>query len=145
MDTNDLHINNDLTKLRKYLNYNISTGALFILSFLTFGLIFLVAIAAIIFTPFMLSVLYKENKKGWIISFLVLVLIPFIVTTTFTFLGLTSFPWFLIIIALFYFYCFFLRLEVNNWVRERRVKLQYLLEKQRRDEETEVFLSQLDK
>lgn len=146
MNEIDQHFtNNNLTRLSKYLNYQISTVGLFVLSFLSLGFIFLVTIAAIIFTPFMLYVLYKEKKNGWIIFFVILVVIPFILSTILHFTVTFIFPWYLIVLVLFYFYCFLLRMEVNNWMRERRLKLQYLLEKQRRDDETEVFMSQFNK
>jgi len=142
----DQHLsNNNLTRLSKYLNYQISTVGLFVLSFLSFGFIFLVTIAAIIFTPFMLYVLYKENKNGWIVFFIILVVIPFILSTILHFTVTFIFPWYLIVLVIFYFYCFLLRLEVNNWMRERRSRLQYLLEKQRREDETEVFMTQFNK
>ncbi|WKZ69440.1 MAG: hypothetical protein QY331_15875 [Melioribacteraceae bacterium] len=146
MNEIDQHLsNNNLTRLSKYLNYQISTVGLFVLSFLSFGFIFLVTIAAIIFTPFMLYVLYKENKNGWIVFFIILVVIPFILSTIFHFTVSFVFPWYLIVLVVFYFYCFLLRLEVNNWMRERRSRLQYLLEKQRREDETEVFMTQFNK
>lgn len=142
----DQHLSkNNLTRLSKYLNYQISTVGLFVLSFLSFGFIFLVTIAAIIFTPFMLYVLYKENKNGWIVFFIILVVIPFILSTILHFTVTFIFPWYLIVLVIFYFYCFLLRLEVNNWMRERRSRLQYLLEKQRREDETEVFMTQFNK
>jgi len=137
--------NTNLTKLSRYLNYEIAGSVLFLFSFFAGFLIFFLIAAAIVFTPFMLFVLYKENKKGWIVFFFILIVIPFILSTIFHFTFSFVFPWHLIVLVLFYFYCFLLRIEVNNWMRERRSKLQYLMEKQRRENETEVFMSQFDK
>jgi len=36
-------------------------------------------------------------------------------------------------------------MEVNNWRRERRAKLEYLLEKQRHEDEMEAFNRQFKK
>lgn len=137
--------NTNLTRLSRYLNYEIAGSVLFLFSFFAGFLIFFLIAAAIVFTPFMLFVLYKENKKGWIVFFFILIVIPFILSTIFHFTFSFVFPWHLIVLVLFYFYCFLLRIEVNNWMRERRSKLQYLMEKQRRENETEVFMSQFDK
>ena len=43
----------------------------------------------------------------------------------------------LVSLALFYFYCFLLRLEVNDWVEEERARNQLMLE--RMEEEKNKF------
>ncbi|HET56408.1 MAG TPA: hypothetical protein ENN33_14500 [Ignavibacteria bacterium] len=134
--------NTNLTRLSKYLNYEIAGSALFLISFFAGFLIFFLIAAAIVFTPFMIYVLHQENKNGWIVFFFILIVIPFILSTILHFSVTFFFPGHLIVLALFYLYCFLLRIEVNNWMRERRSKLQYIMEKQRRENETEVFMSQ---
>lgn len=135
-----LHSNYRLAQLDKYLNYHIATFALFIASW--FGLLFLLiaALAALIFAPYMLYVLYKENKKGWIIFFGVIVIIPLIVFIIISFLDPFLKPAALITIGLFYFYCFLLRFSVNDWIREERAKNEYILEKQKRDHELDDYM-----
>lgn len=133
--------NTNLTRLSKYLNYEIAGSVLFLFSFFAGFLIFFLIVAALVFTPFMLYVLYKENKNGWIVFFFILIVVPFILSIIFHLTVSFVFPWYLIVLALFYFYCFLLRIEVNNWMRERRSKLQYIIEKQKRQNETEVFMS----
>lgn len=145
MEGKNLYVNNDLTRLSKYLNYQLSTTLLFALSFM-FGFFLLLLIgAAIVFTPYMLYVLYQENRKGWIIFFIILVIIPLIAAVIISFTVTYIFPLYLIVIGLFYLYCFLLRLKVNNWLCDRRARMQYILEKQRCDDETKAFMSQLDK
>ncbi len=133
--------NTNLTRLSKYLNYEIAGSVLFLFSFFAGFLIFFLIVAALVFTPFMLYELYKENKNGWIVFFFILIVVPFILSIIFHLTVSFVFPWYLIVLALFYFYCFLLRIEVNNWMRERRSKLQYIIEKQKRQIETEVFMS----
>lgn len=145
MNEIDIHLSNtNLTRLSKYLNYEIASSVLFLFSFFAWFLIFLITAAAIVFTPFMLYALYQENRKGWIIFFVIIVVIPFILSIILQFTVSFIFPWFLIVLVFFYLYCFLLRMEVNNWVREKRSRLQYLLEKRRRDE-AQVFMSQFKK
>ena len=134
----------DLTRLKKYLNYELSSSTLFLLSFMVAVFIFLASAAAVIFTPFMLNVLYKENRKGWILFFVIIVIVPF---TLFIILGLAvefSRPLILITLGLFYFYCFLLRFEVNNWVKEINARNQYLYEKKKSEDELNTFTNQFD-
>ena len=140
----NINQHNDLTRLKKYLNYELSSSTLFLLSFMVALFIFLASAAAVIFTPFMLNVLYKENRKGWILFFIIIVIIPFIL---FIVLGFTiefGRPLILITLGLFYFYCFLLRFEVNNWVKEINARKQYLNEKKRSGDKLKAFTNQFD-
>lgn len=132
-----------LTRLKKYLNYEVSTSILFFLSFQVFIFIFFALAAAIIFTPFMLYVLFKEDKKGWIVLFFIIVIIPIIIFIILAILLAFSKPLLLIPMGLFYFYCFLLRYEVNTWVRELNFKNQYLEDKKQKEIELELFMKQL--
>jgi len=131
--------NYNLTRLKKYLNYQVSSSLLFFLSFQAFILIFLASAAALIFTPFMLYVLFTEKKKGWIILFIVVVVIPIILLIILSIEVEFSRPLLFISLGLFYFYCFLLRFEVNDWVREAMVRNQYLFEKKQRENDLKSF------
>ncbi len=139
-----LHSNYNLARLSKYLNYHITTFALFIASW--FGAIFLLvaALGGLIFAPYMLYVLYQENKKGWILFFAIIVIVPFILLIIISFL----YPSFkltiviLITLGLFFLYCFLLRFEVNDWIREERAKNEYILEKQKRNQDLDNFMDE---
>lgn len=138
----EFSVNQDLFKLQRYLNYELSSSVLFIFSFFYGILIFLLSLAAVVFTPFMLYVLIKEKRWGWIISFAIIVFISssimLVLSILYTYLRLML-P---ILLGLFYFYCFVLRFEVNNWVSEIRAHNQYLIEKKRREEEAKVYYPQ---
>jgi hypothetical protein len=130
---------NNLTRLRKYLNYEVSSSILYFLSFQVFVFIFLAAAAAVIFTPFMLYALFTEKKNGWIVLFIVVVVIPLIALIVLSVMVEFSKPLLFILIGLFYFYCFLLRFEVNDWCREALARNQYLLEKKRRENDLKAF------
>ncbi|HOI29642.1 MAG TPA: hypothetical protein PLZ15_07735 [Melioribacteraceae bacterium] len=134
--------NNNITRLQRYLNYEVSGTVLYFFSFFAFVFIFFAAATAIIFTPYMLYVLYSEKKKGWIILFAAIVIVPVIFLLLFTVIAEFSNILLFITLGLFYFYCFLLRFEVNDWVREARARSQYLIDKQKREKETELFLNQ---
>ncbi|MGD8780759.1 MAG: hypothetical protein PVH88_17575 [Ignavibacteria bacterium] len=132
-------LNSNLVRLKKYLNYEISGAILYFLSFHVFIFIFLASAAALIFTPFMLYVLFKENKKGWIIFFGTVVILPVIIFIIISFLYEFGRPLLFISLGLFYFYCFMLRFEVIDWVKEMNARNQYLLNKMKSEEELKLF------
>ena len=142
LDTISFNEGYRLKRLQYYLNYGVSTSALFFLSFVA-GIFFYLSIAAaVIFTPFMLYVLYTEKKRGWLITFLVMILFPLALAV---FTGLSSEVGKMILIitlALFYFYCFLLRFTINDWVQDIDAKQRYQLEKIARDQEMKGFMEQ---
>ena len=79
-DNLDFVLNNNLSRLKKYLNYEISSSVLFFLSFLAPIFMFFALGAAIIFTPFMLYVLVKEKKTAWLITFVIIIIITIILS-----------------------------------------------------------------
>jgi hypothetical protein len=125
--------NNNLTRLKKLLNYQVSGSLLYFLSFQVFIFIFFASAAALIFTPFMVYVLFTEKKKGWIIIFLVIVVLPFILLLVLSLMYEFGRPLIYISLGLFYFYCFLLRFEVNDWSREAIARNQYILEKKKKE------------
>lgn len=129
-----------MTRLQKYLNYEVSSSILYFLSFQVFVFIFIASAAALAFTPFMLYVLFSEKKKGWIILFIVIVIVPIIFLLILSVMVEFSKPLLFITLGLFYFYCFLLRFEVNDWVREASAKNQYLIDKKKRELDSKSFV-----
>ena len=107
-----------LVNLKKYLNYQLSTFLLFALSFFSIILIFILSALAFLFMPYVIFVLYQNEKYSWIISLILMVVLPvfllvFLVEQTYTLMILL-----LIELAVFYVYCFSLRIALNGWVKE---------------------------
>ncbi len=69
-----------LFKLKHILNYELSSSVFYFLHF-SAGMIvlYLAALAAIIFTPFLIYALAKSHKFGWLAVFVIIVLLPAIV------------------------------------------------------------------
>jgi hypothetical protein len=108
--------NQNLKRLNYWLKYELSSSVLLLLSWLWGLAIFLATVAALIFTPFMIYILYKERKFGWLIFFFILVILPLIIITAF-FLHSSYFMVMIYIpIVLFYFYCFLLRYTIEDWL-----------------------------
>jgi predicted neutral ceramidase superfamily lipid hydrolase len=141
--TLSLRKQNSLENFAKYLNYELSTSLLFFASLFAGIFLILALIAAILFTPYMLYMLYKEKKNGWIIFYFLLVALPliviFIISLTVDFIA----PLLLIPLGLFYFYCFLLRFEVNSWIRERNAREQWIAQKKKSEEDLNNFMDQL--
>ena len=121
-NVNEIYLSTrNLGRLSKILNYQLSTVVLYVASFFI-PILFLAILAAVLFAPYMLFVLFQEKRYGWIIFFIISVLLPLFIDmlifrTSDVYLILLSFP-----LALFYFYCFLLRFTVNDWIRERNAK-----------------------
>ena len=108
----------NIDRLSGILNYHLSTIALYFLWFFSPAL-FLAVIAAVLFAPYMLFVLFREKRYGWITFFIVLVLLPVLIDVLFfyhtgAYLILLFLP-----LAFFYFYCFLLKITIQDWIQER--------------------------
>jgi len=113
----------NLERLSRILSYHISTAVLFMASFFL-PVLPLAALAAVLFAPYMLFVLFQERKYGWVIFFLLFVLLPILpIILLFYhsdyFMILLSLP-----LAFFYFYCFFLKITIRDWIVERNAWIQ---------------------
>lgn len=78
----------------------------------------LLFVLPILFAPYVLFVLYRNGKRGWLITFAVMVVIPIL----FAFLstgnivldtGLHLLP-----LLTFYLYCYLLRFSVGEWISD---------------------------
>lgn len=77
-----------------------------------------IALAALLFTPYIFYVLSKEKKFGWIILFFIMIIIPevlgyLIFKDTLAFEAALLIP-----LAFFYFYCYLIKYEVDKWIGE---------------------------
>jgi hypothetical protein len=105
----------NIERLQKYLNYELSSSFIIVLYFLTDLAVILMAIAAILFTPLLLKTLFEERKFGWITFFLIFVVVPVVLLFTLNInpqykLILQAIP-----VALFYIYCFILKMAIGDW------------------------------
>ncbi len=109
-----------LRRLLFWLSYNRYTILLYAGGIvLPMGSIILVlTLLAIVFTPFMLYVLHRNRKYGWIFSFAVLVggptILAFVPTGS---IVLNTALHFLPLIT-FYLYCYVLRFSTSEWITD---------------------------
>lgn len=105
----------NVRRLQQWLDFELSSSVMLVLSYFWSFTILLMALAAIIFTPFMIKVLWEERKHGWIIFFFFVVIVPIVLSFVFGFYAEYKSIAFLLSLAMFYFYCFILRLVVKDW------------------------------
>lgn len=122
-----------LKRLYYWLSYQRFTGALYGgLLFVPWLLILVVLIAlAVVFAPYMLFVLYKQGKRGWLIFFVFLIGVP--VGMAFVSTGSEPFDAFLDFMPLlaFYFYCYLLRFSVREWISDASMAAGMLISRDR--------------
>ena len=128
---NKIHNYESVSRLGLILNYELASSALLFLSYVSGIFLTLAIVAAILFAPYLLYVLFTEKRFGWIVSFIIIVLFPIIISFL---LGITEEYFSIILIvtlALFYFYCFVIRMSVREWIKEYNWAQQ--LEEQKRE------------
>jgi len=86
-------------------------------------LIPLLFLAAIIFTPYIVYVLFKEERNGWLLTFILMVLLPVVL------LLVLVYQYFVLTLLPFYLYCFLLRFEAKSWLTEMRARNDLVLQK----------------
>jgi len=111
----------NLERLSRILNYQLSTSVLLIGYYFS-PVLYLAIIAAVLFAPYMLFVLFREKRFGWITFFIILVLCPIFISLLFFYHTEYFIIFMLIPLALFYFYCFLLKITIGDWVQERNAK-----------------------
>ena len=115
-----------LDRLSYYLNWELSASTWYFLSFAYGFLLYAAVAAAVVFTPYMLYVLFIEKKTGWLIFFFIIVILPLILISIF-FSGTIYFSVMkLVPLAFYFFYCFLLKVSAKEWATERRFMMERL-------------------
>ena len=145
-ETNITEEDNLLFKLKYVLNYELSSSAFYFLSFAA-GMIvlYLSALAALLFTPFLIYVLIKAQKYSWLISFLIVVILPVLIMLIISSNALYTTSFLLVQLGMFYAYCFVLRFSVIDWVED--IKWKSVRKKHKVDgkQNRKIFQSRYDK
>lgn len=125
------------SKLNYYLNYQLPTVVLFIFVLFYPLAVMVLFAAACIFSFYMLYILLREKKYGWVTTFFLMILLP----SAASYLFLPSFFYY-ITIGLFYTYCFLLKLTVRDWVaaENARFELEQMRRMKKLKEEAENYI-----
>ncbi len=130
-EESESRIDYHLSIISRILNFQISSSILFLLSFFSGIFLIIIIVSALIFIPYLIFVLWIARKKSWLISFLILTVLPLIITLIFFKESIIYVLFF--IIPIFFLYCFALRYSITEWQRQRSWKNQYELEIMRKE------------
>ncbi len=114
----------EVRRFRTILYFELSTAAAFILQNIFPINLYIIVIAAILFTPYMMYVIIKEKHYEWVVIFFFTVVLPY--PLLYLILGdyILLPAWLLLPIVPFYLYCFLIKYSVDNWLREYNWELQ---------------------
>lgn len=87
------------------------------------ALLVIIAIAKMAI-PFIVYVLYKEKKYGWIVSLILLIILPSSVIYWLISDSVFSRYFLIIPFLLFYFFCLLLKFTVREWLTEAEARLE---------------------
>ncbi len=121
-------------RLRAILWFELSTAALVILNFFWALTLTIVIVAALLFTPYMLYVLFKEKHYGWIGFFFFIFVLPYIIILLIYYNYMMLPAWLLLPMPLLYLYYFLLKYSVDDWLKEYDAH-EYLEEEKRESEQ----------
>ena len=113
---NTLSYNPDLERIDWLLKYELSSSALFMISFFYGAAYYLLLAAVLLFLPYLMFVLYREEKYAWFYSLLIFVVIPGLVTNIFFGNSHWNFVLNYSIIAIFFMHCVLLKWTVPQWM-----------------------------
>jgi hypothetical protein len=130
--------NSHIKKLDYYLNYELSTSSLFLLILVNVAFLPIIFLAAVIFTPYLLFVLIKERKYGWIITFFLMVVLPFTAIQFFV-SGAAASLLSSIILGMFYIYCFLLKMTTRDWVSSENARNELAYKRKLKKVQDDIF------
>lgn len=104
-------------------------------------ILIVVVSTSIILISYMLYILLKEKRKNWIVLFLVMVLLPYFLSSMvfqqFMFIKIyAAFP----TVILYYIYCFLLKSKMEKWISEYYWDRSRIEEKKEKEEKFKIGL-----
>ena len=81
-------------------------------------ILIIIAVAAVLFTPYIFFVLIKENKFGWITTFFAMIIFPLLLAYLFFRDALFFEALILLPLLSFYIYCYLIKFEVDKWLSD---------------------------
>jgi len=102
-------------------------------------LLFIAFSLPVLITPFIVYVLLKEKRFGWLTTFFIIVILPAVVGII-IFYEQFQFTWMFFLVFPFFFFCYFIKFSVDEWIREYNFHQQYLLQRKEREEKKKEVL-----
>lgn len=128
-----------IKKLDYYLNYNLSFTFLLAASYFLSIVTPLLIIAAVVFSCYMLFVLIKNRKFGWISAYFIMIFLPYLFFAFFL-------PGFYstgmansIALGTFFLYCFLLKMTTREWVSAENARRDLYEMRRKKQLEMDLF------
>jgi len=102
-------------------------------------LLFIAFSPPVLLTPFIVYVLLKEKRFGWLTIFFIIVILPAVVGII-IFYEQFQFTWMFFLVFPFFFFCYFIKFSVDEWIREYNFHQQYLLQRKEQEEKKKEVL-----
>ena len=131
---------NLVSRFNEILNYQLSSTILLALSYFHGIALILTSIAAILFAPYMVYVLIKGQRYGWLTSFIILIILPIVISLIAGIKSENLSIVLLLTLLLFYLYCFVIKYVVTDWLKDY-TWAQQLAEQKREKEEYQNKIS----
>lgn len=116
-----------LRELHRWLTYEGLSGALVGFSFaVPYEVVFMVLKgAALLFTPYMLLRLFQLRRYGWIVGFIITVVLPLLLVMLVQPEGVAGILFSAFPLATFYAYTWLLRYSVGEWIEEADLAIRH--------------------
>lgn len=85
-------------------------------------IIFLIFSPPVLFTPYFIYILFKEKRYGWLVTYILFVVLPGITTVLIIHGGIFEALWMPLLMLPFYLFCFFIKFSVEEWITEYRAE-----------------------
>ncbi len=95
--------------------------------------IFLIFSPPVIFTPYIIYVLTKEKRYGWLTTYIMFVVLPGVISLLVIHGGIFAALWMPLLMLPFYLYCFLIKFSVEEWLREYRAEQQLIRQRKERE------------
>jgi hypothetical protein len=130
---------NGIKKLDYYLNYNLSSTFILVASYFLSFVTPLLTLAAIVFSIYMLYVLIKNRKFGWVIAFFIMIFTPYFLFALLWPVLFTAGIALYFFLGTFFLYCFLLKMTTREWVSAENAKRDLYEMRRKKQLEMDLF------
>lgn len=132
-----------LQRLNYYLNFETSSVIIYLIFLFLSSTILILILGATagVFTPYMLFVLFKEKKTGWLITFIIMIIVPFILGMIFYSPEAKSVLLSNVTLGTFFLYCFFLKMSTRDWVSDENARNELNRQRKLRKLQDNIFFN----
>jgi hypothetical protein len=99
---------------------------------------FIIISPPVLFTPYFVYVLFSEKRYGWLVTYILLVVLPAIFLIISIWNDFNQIGLILLLMLPFYIFCFFIKFSVEEWIREYNWEQQLIQQRQEEEERKRI-------